>query len=68
MKNTLAGEIIDEASDNDLAISFQPDMRHANIQFQHQNMSAKLCDLPCVVEVIQLAYCGIQSEALQNCL
>lgn len=43
--------MIDESGDNDLAIGFQPDMRNATVQFQQQVMSARLFDLPCVVEV-----------------
>ncbi|KAL4003625.1 TAFII55 protein conserved region family protein [Acanthocheilonema viteae] len=46
-------KMIDESSDNDLAIAFQPDMRNATVQFQQQIMSAKLFDLPCVVEVMK---------------
>ncbi|MCP9259382.1 Transcription initiation factor TFIID subunit 7 [Dirofilaria immitis] len=46
-------KMIDESGDNDLAISFQPDMRNVTIQFQQQIMSAKLFDLPCVVEVMK---------------
>ncbi|CAG9532113.1 unnamed protein product [Cercopithifilaria johnstoni] len=46
-------KMIDESGDNDLAIGFQPDMRNATIQFQQQIMSAKLFDLPCVVEVMK---------------
>lgn len=46
-----AGKMIDESGDNDLAIGFQPDMRNATVQFQQQVMSARLFDLPCVVEV-----------------
>uniref|UniRef100_A0A915PFG9 TAFII55 protein conserved region domain-containing protein n=1 Tax=Setaria digitata TaxID=48799 RepID=A0A915PFG9_9BILA len=47
------GKMIDECGDNDLAIAFQPDMRNATVQFQQQIMSAKLFDLPCVVEVMK---------------
>lgn len=43
--------MIDESGDSDLAIAFQPDMRNITVQFQQQIMSAKLFDLPCVVEV-----------------
>uniref|UniRef100_A0A0R3RQQ5 TAFII55_N domain-containing protein n=1 Tax=Elaeophora elaphi TaxID=1147741 RepID=A0A0R3RQQ5_9BILA len=46
-------KMIDESGDNDLAIGFQPDMRNATVQFQQQIMSAKLFDLPCVVEVMK---------------
>ncbi|VDK63953.1 unnamed protein product [Onchocerca ochengi] len=47
------GKMIDESGDSDLAIAFQPDMRNITVQFQQQIMSAKLFDLPCVVEVMK---------------
>ncbi|KAK6101773.1 TAFII55 protein conserved region family protein [Brugia pahangi] len=46
-------KMIDESGDSELAIGFQPDMRNATIQFQQQIMSAKLFDLPCIVEVMK---------------
>lgn len=56
--------MIDESADNDLFIAFQSDMRNATVKFQQQIMSARLFDLPCVVEVnysiIQVIYCNIK--------
>lgn len=45
------GSMIDEADDTSLAISFNPDMRNANVRIRERVMTAKLYDLPTIVEV-----------------
>ncbi|VDK28091.1 unnamed protein product [Anisakis simplex] len=45
------GKVVDEGSREELAISFHPDMRTANVRFGQRIMSGKLYDLPCVCEV-----------------
>ncbi|VDD91262.1 unnamed protein product [Enterobius vermicularis] len=46
-------KMIDENSREELSISFQSDMRHATIRFAERIMSAKIHDLPCIVEVMK---------------
>uniref|UniRef100_A0A0N5AVY9 TAFII55_N domain-containing protein n=1 Tax=Syphacia muris TaxID=451379 RepID=A0A0N5AVY9_9BILA len=46
-------KMIDENSSEELSISFQSDMRHATIRFAESTMSAKIYDLPCIVEVMK---------------
>uniref|UniRef100_A0A0M3I1P1 TAFII55_N domain-containing protein n=1 Tax=Ascaris lumbricoides TaxID=6252 RepID=A0A0M3I1P1_ASCLU len=43
--------MIDEADDTSLAISFNPDMRNANVRIRERVMTAKLYDLPTIVEL-----------------
>lgn len=43
--------MVEEGGREELAISFHPDMRTANVRFGQRIMSAKLYDLPCVSEV-----------------
>uniref|UniRef100_F1L8V6 Transcription initiation factor TFIID subunit 7 n=1 Tax=Ascaris suum TaxID=6253 RepID=F1L8V6_ASCSU len=45
--------MIDEADDTSLAISFNPDMRNANVRIRERVMTAKLYDLPTIVEVMK---------------
>uniref|UniRef100_A0A915AIY1 TAFII55 protein conserved region domain-containing protein n=2 Tax=Parascaris univalens TaxID=6257 RepID=A0A915AIY1_PARUN len=46
-------KMVDEGAREELAISFHPDMRTANVRFGQRIMSAKLYDLPCVSEVMK---------------